>query len=80
MIFDFLVLVLATYSLLRHTGGARLGDFGTVLFRDGIVYFVVAFVSYLACTILNNLGIRYVCCSISSRICAYTYFASLAPL
>jgi hypothetical protein len=43
MAFDLVVLVVSTAGLLR-SGGWQGSDLWKLLFRDGIVYFVVAFV------------------------------------
>jgi len=54
MIFDFVVLTLALWALLRVPGRSTLWK---LLFLDGIIYFVLAFTCYLACTIVVWLGI-----------------------
>lgn len=43
MSFDLMVLVISTTGLLR-TGGRQSSDLWKLLFRDGIVYFIVAFI------------------------------------
>lgn len=48
MCFDFLVLFLALYALLRMHGRSSLWN---LIFIDGLVYFAIAFASYLACAI-----------------------------
>lgn len=54
MLFDFTVLALATIALLRVPGRSSLWK---LLWIDGLVYFFVAFVCYLAITIIVFLGI-----------------------
>lgn len=54
MLFDFAVLVLATIALLRVPGHSSLWK---LLWIDGLVYFFVAFICYLAVTIVVFLSI-----------------------
>lgn len=54
MIFDFIVLALALFALLRVPGRSSLW---TLLFIDGLSYFLIAFVFYLTLTVLSYLGI-----------------------
>jgi len=54
MLFDFLVLALATFALLRVPGRSSLWK---LLFLDGLCYFLVAFVCYLATTVVVFLSV-----------------------
>jgi len=58
MSFDCLVLVLTTIKLLRSPGRSSLWH---LLFRQGIIYFIVALVAYilLATFLLLNLNCTY---------------------
>lgn len=56
MVFDFIVLCLATWSLLQMPGRTSLWK---LIFMDGLSYFIVAFACYLACAVaaFSNAGI-----------------------
>ena len=43
MAFDFTILVLTTIALYRLSYGGTRSDLWTLLFRDGLVYFLVTF-------------------------------------
>lgn len=56
MAFDFLVLVLTGYKLLNPTGGrSRLVE---LIFNDGLIYFVIAFLANLIATIFMLLNLN----------------------
>jgi len=56
MSFDFIVLCLTTYKLLFPTGGkSRLVS---LIFKDGLIYFVIAFLSNLLATIFMLLNLN----------------------
>ncbi len=55
MVFDFIVLALNAYKLLRSNRdtGSAMGSsrLGKLLFADGLVYFIIALVPMLACAL-----------------------------
>lgn len=57
MSFDLMVLVISTTGLLR-TGGRQSSDLWKLLFRDGIVYFIVAFIGNAVAAVFTILHLN----------------------
>lgn len=56
MAFDLTVLVVSTFGLLR-SGGTQGSGLWKLLFRDGIVYFMVAFVGNAVAAVCDKFNI-----------------------
>ena len=56
MAFDFIVLNLTAFKLVVPVGNAKRSRLMTLIFGDGLIYFIIAFLSNLIATV-SHLGI-----------------------